>query len=99
MKTKLHTHDAADRHELERLRLHYSTMVDLCEDVMKQLIGYTPDEFSFTFSIKKKAVIEIPITQDNAPFCLGHFMAWAGYYKQMLRDVNERLHGLTAKVA
>lgn len=99
MKTELHTQQLDDIQHLERLRAHYKFMADRCEDVVKQLIGYTPDEFSFTFTIKQKAVIEIPITKDNATFCLGTFMSWAGYYKQQLRRINEQLHNLTVKVA
>jgi hypothetical protein len=99
MKTELHTQQLDDVQHLERLRAHYQKMADLCEDVVKMLIGYTPDDFSFTFTIKKKAVIEIPITKDNAAFCLGTFMSWAGYYKQLLRKTNEQLHNLTVKVA
>ena len=99
MKTELHTQQLDAIQKLEYLVAHYKRMADHCEDVVKQLIGYTPDEFSFTFTIKKKAVIEIPITKDNASFCLGTFMSWAGYYKQQLRKTSEQLHNLTVKVA
>jgi len=96
METKT-PHPLNDIQELRRLSAHYKTMADHCEDVCKQLIGYTPDEFSFTFTIKKQAVITIEITKDNATFCLGTFMSWAGYYKQLLRKTNEQLDGLTVR--
>lgn len=97
MKTEIQTLDLGAIQELTRLRDHYKKMAEHCEDVVKQLIGYTPDEFSFTFTIKSKAVITIEITQDNATFCLGTFMSWAGYYKQLLRKTNEQLESLPVK--
>lgn len=99
MKTNIYPSELADRQELTRLRDHYKTMADHCEDVCKMLIGYTPDEFSFTFTIKKKAVIDIAITQDNATFCLATFMSWAGYYKQLFRKANEQLNNLSVEAA
>ncbi len=98
MKTELHPLELdAIQEELTRLRDHYKTMAERCEDVVKSLIGYTPDDFSFTFTIKKQAVITIEITKDNATFCLGTFMSWAGYYKQLLRKTNEQLQNLPVK--
>lgn len=97
MKTE-HLHNP-DLQELERLLTYYQTMADTCSDTIKQLIGYTPDDFSFTFSIKNKAVVTIPITQENASFCLGTFMAWAAHYKRQWRETSDRYNGLTAQVA
>ena len=74
--------------EAERLSKHYTTMRDMCTDAIKQVIGYIPDGFSFTLSFKNKAVFEIPITKDNAEFCLGNFMAWHGFYAKKLREVS-----------
>lgn len=99
MKTELLPQQLDSIQELTRLRDIYKTMADLCEDICKQLIGYTPDEFVFTFTIKKQPVVSIEITEDNAPFCLGTFTSWAGYYKQLLRKTNERLRDLSSKAA
>src|SRR5689334_18478791 len=97
MKTNMYTIELDDIQELTRLRDHYKAMADHCEDVVKSLIGYTLDDFSFTFTIKKQAVITIEITKHNATFCLGTFMSWAGYYKQLLRKTNEQLQSVTVK--
>lgn len=89
----------AEIQSLMRLQAHYTNMIDHCVDMLKNLSGYTPDNFKFTFTIQDKPIVSIPIGEEEGNFCMGFFMSWHQYYSRKLREVNALLTGLTAKVA
>src|SRR5688572_27792152 len=55
-------------------------MLETCTDVIKQLSGFTPDEFKFTFSIKNRPIVTLDIDENESRFCIGVFMQWHKFY-------------------
>lgn len=72
---------------------HYQLRANQCVDIIKQLQGYTPDKFTFTFSIGAQTITTFDIGPMEGNFCVGIFMSWHSYY---LRLMNEQLAVLSA---
>jgi len=79
---------------LVRLQAHYKNMVDHCVDVLKNLNGYTPEDFKFIFTIQDNPIVSIPIGEEEGNFCVGVFMSWHQYYSRKLKEVTEDLQRL-----
>ena len=82
--------------DLQRLQDHYHTMVEHCSDAIKQLTGYTPDNFKFVFTIDETPIVSIPISEEDGNFCVGVFMSWHQYFSRKLRDTAALLNSLSA---
>ena len=82
--------------DLTTLAGHYEKMVQYCTDVIKNLNGYTPDGFTFTFTIHETPVVSIPITEEDGHFCVGVFMSWHQFYSRKLKEINAELNRLCA---
>lgn len=78
-------------HELQRLQAHYRVMLDMCTDSIKQLAGYTPDSFKFTFSIKDKPIVSFDIAEQEGQFCISFFMSWHQFYRKKLTEITSEI--------
>jgi hypothetical protein len=66
-------------------------MLNHCTDAIQQLSGFTPDEFTFTFSIKGRPIVTMPIEESESRFCIGVFMQWHKFYSQEIRNAYREL--------
>ena len=80
-----------ERESLLRLQAHYSHMVDVFSDILKQLVGEIPKGCEFTFSIRTQPIIAIPITEHDSDLCMGMFMKWHDIYLTKLKQTNKLL--------
>lgn len=71
--------------------LHYSERIQQCRDVIKQLQGFTPENFTFTFTIKEKPVVTFEIEESEGNFCVSFFMCWHQYYNNQLNNQKKLL--------
>jgi len=91
--------DKIEIQDLRRRYAHYQTMVDHCSDAIRQLTGYTPENFYFVFTINETPVVSIPIGEEEGNFCVGVFMSWHQFYSRKLRETAVLLNSLTASIA
>ncbi len=80
--------------DLTQLAITYRNKVQECADMIKLLSGNTPDNSRLVFMIGTVAVDVIPITDDNADFCMGFFMAWHQHYGKKLKEVTATMEKL-----
>lgn len=64
---------------------------DLCEDVIKQLRGATPDNFVFSFSIRGREIVKFEIAESESEFTIGYFMSWLTYYRRDITTLKAML--------
>lgn len=81
----------ANRDELLRLQAHYSHMVDVFSDILRDLVGEIPEGSTFTFSIRSQPIITIPISEHDGDLCMGMFMRWHDIYLVKLKETNKKL--------
>jgi hypothetical protein len=61
--------------------------IEHCEEILRQLQGYTPDEFKFTFTIKTATIAAFDIGEQESWFVMAFFLAWNDYYKKELKRI------------
>jgi len=61
--------------------------LDLCRDAIRMLTGATPDNFTFTFSMRGKPVLELDIDENEADLCMSYFAYWNQFLGRRLKDL------------
>lgn len=81
---------------LERELAHFKAKSQECTDIIKQLMGYTPDQCVVIFSVKKNPIVQFEIGAPEMTFSLGFFMSWHTFYTQRIREHQTMLASMRA---
>lgn len=81
---------------LQRELVYYQIKAQECTDVIKQLTGYTPENFTISFSVSKQPILSFDVGVQEMNFAVGIFMSWHSYYTQRIREHQQVLRALQA---
>lgn len=65
------------------------TRIEDCSEILKQLQGFTPDGFKFTFTIKSATIAVFDVADNESWFVMTFMLAWLDYYKKELKRVSQ----------
>lgn len=81
---------------LERELTRFEAKAQECADIIKQLTGYDPTNFSVTFFANKQPIVTFEIGRQEMNFSIGVFMSWHSFFCARIKEHRTILDAMRA---